>query len=128
MGIKGARRYKDNTVREALKAIDSGMSASEVGKIMEIPTTTIHSWVARSKGKLYWKKESSTVAPPVQASTPHQPELHMSLEDFIYLLEELVIDYRKTKARLHELEKSADNWKVMAGKLNEQLETFSSNR
>lgn len=43
------------------------------------------------------------------------------LEEFVNNMHALITDWEMTRARLHELEKSVENWKQMAGKLNDQL-------
>jgi len=124
---------------EARTAVKSGMSVKDVSKLLDVPYGTIRGWIRPKvkklpgpyicpdcqqtfeKSILFAQHRSRCKKPVVPMQSVITPQARMTLDEFVNLLHDLVGDYERTKTRLHELEKSVEKWKQMAGLLNTQL-------
>ena len=144
MPIKGShlRKYSTKEKQDAIDALAKGMGCSEIAKLTGIPIGTIQAWKN--------KKPSKPLICPVcqqpflraqglgahlrshgkQLNTPGQTistlnklhEAKMSLDDFCDMMVAALREREQWKTKYHDLEKSVEKWRDMAGKLNEQLQ------
>lgn len=131
------RTYASSEKDEVLDAYQKGMKVLEISKIQGIPESTVRTWL--TEAGLTPKKKVQPAQEPVplvednhvlatvpsvrknQTTLPTPTLIRLSLDDFLGLLKALVVDYELTKAKLHEMEKSVERWRRIAGNLNEQL-------
>ena len=147
MPIKGShlRKYSTKEKQDAIDALAKGMSCGEIAKLTGIPVGTIHTWGHRKLPKAPKSLFCPECNKPFlkaqglgahlrshrkQLNTPGQTisalnklhEAKMSLDDFCDMMVAALREREQWKTKYHDLEKSVEKWRDMAGKLNEQLQ------
>ena len=129
--------HSEETRKEVLDAyFVGGMSGGQIAKAMNLPTSTVGNWITEEKkvkgiplspfGRTVkprpeQKQEQQVVTHPVIQQV-EQPKI--KLEQFIDMLEFLINDYRKLKQEREQYKRAVEEWKVTAGKLNDQLNRY----
>jgi transcriptional regulator with XRE-family HTH domain len=110
---------KEQQVKDITELIaEKKFKVREIAELAGVSLTT----VARiKKGK--FRPRSRLSSPSIQAvveAIKIPPKL--TVEDFVNLLSSLIDDYKSIKKKLAELEKSREEWRILAGRLNDQLQ------
>jgi len=110
---------KEQQVKDITELIaEKKFKVREIAELAGVSLTT----VARIKqGK--FRPRSRLSSPSIQAvveAIKIPPKL--TVEDFVNLLSSLIDDYKSIKKKLAELEKSREEWRILAGRLNDQLQ------
>ena len=110
---------KEQQVKDITELIaEKKFKVREIAELAGVSLTT----VARIKqGK--FRPRSRLSSPSIQAvveAIKIPPTL--TVEDFVNLLSSLIDDYKSIKKKLAELEKSREEWRILAGRLNDQLQ------
>lgn len=101
-------RYSQAKKNEVLEALGSGMTRAEVSKLTGVPQGTV----------AHWQNPKGKTKPTIPALDTAKQD---SLEQFVHSLEALITDYKKLKSERAMFHSQMEKWKVLAGKLNEDI-------